>query len=150
MNTFGFEKSRENGGNFVLKENESGFTIQSNRNNFQLCENNEEQLTVLRSSLEGYCYTTVSAVMFKIKKMFEDYYDGLEISLFLYDEKTSKAIENVVNKNKSRYSNKNNHEVKIQHNEKNTNKGKSKNKEKHKSENNHKNKSKWKTPTQLL
>ena len=110
-----------------------------NKNNSKLFESNEEPLIILHSSLDGYCYTTVSAVMFKIKKMFEDYYDGLEISLFLYDEKTSKAIENVVNKNKSRYSNKNNHEVKIQHNEKNANKRKNRNKEKHKSGSNYKN-----------
>lgn len=139
MNKFGFEKSRGSGEHFILEESENGFIIQSNKNNSKLFESNEEPLIILHSSLDGYCYTTVSAVMFKIKKMFEDYYDGLEISLFLYDEKTSKAIENVVNKNKSRYSDKSNHEVKIQHNEKNANKRKNRNKEKHKSGSNYKN-----------
>lgn len=132
MNTFGFEKSRGRGEDVILKESENGFIIQSNKSNSKLYESDEEPLNILHSSLEGYCYTTDSAVMCKIKKMFEDYYDDLEISSFLYDEKTSKAIASIINKNKTSHKDTKKHGTKIQHSEKEANKEKSKNKEKNK------------------
>ncbi len=130
MNRFVFEKLRENGEDFILKESESGFLIQSSQNNFKLEETNDESLIISYSSLEGYCYTTVSSVMSKIKKMIENYYEGLEVSSFLYDEKIAKIITNIISKNKSNHKNRNNHEGEIQHENKKVYKGKSQYKEK--------------------